>query len=183
MVSRRKDKKMRKNLVNKKALQYIIAHSNICKRGDYELRLVGYKPGIKDCPNSWMYEQVMEALAVFSNHGNSGFSVPFEISLVQRLCKFEPISPLTLKDDEFNFTYKDNKGRDNYQNKRKSSIFKKVDKDGNAVIEDIDAFCKRIKLHKDWKDDEFHPNDSPTTWSEGIWLVSANLRFTGEYMS
>lgn len=81
MTSRRKDKKMHKNLINKKALQYIISHSNICRRGDYELRLAGYKPGQKNNPNSWMYDQVMEALAVFSSHGNSGFSAPLKLIL------------------------------------------------------------------------------------------------------
>lgn len=182
MVSRRKDKKMRKNLINKKALQYIIAHSNICRHGDYELRLAGYKPGQKNNPNSWMYEQVMEALAVFSSHGNSGFSAPFEINLVQKLCKFEPIAPLTLNDNEFHFIYIDDKGRYNYQNKRKSSIFKRVDKDGTIVIDDIDAFTKCIKYHKNWGDNEFKKGNN-TTWSGGTWIVNKNLNFTGEYLA
>lgn len=182
MVSKRKNKKMRKSLINKKALQFIIAHSNICRHGDYELRLAGYKPGNKDCPNSWMYSQVMEALAVFSNHGNSGFSAPFEINLVQKLCNFEPIAPLTLDDDEFHFTYIDDKGRCNYQNKRKSSIFKRVDKDGNTVIEDIDAFYKRIKYHKGWSDNEFKEGIN-TTFSGGTWIVNKELKFTGDYLT
>lgn len=173
---------MRKSLINKKALQFIIAHSNICRRGDYELRLAGYKPGQKNNPNSWMYDQVMEALAVFSSHGNSGFSARFEINLVQKLCNFEPIAPLTLNDDEFNFTYIDDKGRYNYQNKRKSSIFKKVDKDGNTVIEDIDAFTKRIKYHKGWGDNEFKEGNN-TTWSGGTWIVNKELKFTGDYLT
>lgn len=182
MTSKRKDKKMRKNLINKKALQYIIAHSNICRRGDYELRLAGYKPGQKNNPSSWMYDQVMEALAVFSSHGNSGFSAPFEINLVQKLCKFEPIAPLTLNDDEFNFNYIDDKGRYNYQNKRKSSIFKEVDKDGNVIIKDIDAFIICIKYSKSWGDNEFKKGNN-TTWSGGTWIVNKELKFTGDYLT
>lgn len=183
MTSKRKDKKMRKNLINKKALQYIIAHSNICKRGDYELRLAGYKPGQKNNPNSWMYDQVMEALAVFSSHGNSGFSASFEINLIQKLCNFEPITPLTLKDDEFYMIYKDDKGRLNYQNKRKSSIFKCVDENGNVIIHDIDAFTKRIVAYRHWNENKFHDINGTTIWSGGTWIVNKNLNFTGDYLA
>ena len=182
MVSRRKDKKMRKGLINKKALQYIIAHSNICRHGDYELHLAGYKPGQKNNPSSWMYEQVMEALAVFSSHGNSGMSAPWEINFVKKLCSFDIIAPLTLKDDEFHFIYKDDKGRKNYQNKRKSSIFKRINEDGTIIIDDIDSFSKRIKYHKGWNDTNFVQGNN-TTWSGGTWLVDANLRFTGDYLT
>lgn len=183
MVSRRKDKKMRKGLINKKALQYIIAHSNICKHGDYELRLAGYKPGQKNNPSSWMYEQVMEALAVFSSHGNSGMSAPWEINFVKKLCSFDIIAPLTLKDDEFIFTYKDDKGKNNYQNRRKSSIFKKVDKTGHVVITNIDAYTKRVAYRKRWEDDAFEKTEYPTCWSGGIWVVDANMNFIGTFLT
>lgn len=33
-----------------------------------------------------MYQQVIEAVAVFASHGNSGGSAPWEINLVQKLC-------------------------------------------------------------------------------------------------
>lgn len=33
-----------------------------------------------------MYQQVIEAIAVFASHGNSGGSAPWEINLVQKLC-------------------------------------------------------------------------------------------------
>lgn len=35
--------------------------------------------------NDWIYQQVIEAVAVFASHGNSGSSAPWEINLVQRL--------------------------------------------------------------------------------------------------
>lgn len=32
-----------------------------------------------------MYQQVIEAVAVFASHGNSGSSAPWEINLIQKL--------------------------------------------------------------------------------------------------
>lgn len=95
--SRRIVKKMsKKSLINKKALRYIIANSNLCKHAIRELELAGYG---KD--NKWMREQVIEAVALFSSHGNSGFSAPFEINLVKKLCSFDIISPLRFDDGEW----------------------------------------------------------------------------------
>lgn len=92
--SRRIVKKMsKKSLINKKALRYIIANSNLCKHAIRELELAGYSKE-EDGPNKWMREQVIEAVALFSSHGNSGFSAPFEINLVKKLCSFDIISPL-----------------------------------------------------------------------------------------
>lgn len=48
-----------------------------------------------------MREQVIEAVALFSSHGNSGFSAPFEINLVKKLCSFDIISPLRFDDGEW----------------------------------------------------------------------------------
>lgn len=51
-------------------------------------------------PNDWMYQQVLEAVAVFTSHGNSGSSAPWEIDFVKRLCSWDIISPLTFKDPD-----------------------------------------------------------------------------------
>ena len=99
--SRRIVKKMsKKSLINKKALRYIIANSNLCKHAIRELELAGYSKE-EDGPNKWMREQVIEAVALFSSHGNSGFSAPFEINLVKKLCSFDIISPLRFDDGEW----------------------------------------------------------------------------------
>lgn len=47
-----------------------------------------------------LWQQVIEAVAVFASHGNSGSSVSWEINLVQRLCNWHIISPLKFTDDE-----------------------------------------------------------------------------------
>ena len=43
--SKRYIKKQEKKLINKKALQYIINHSNICRHAIKELKLAGYGNG------------------------------------------------------------------------------------------------------------------------------------------
>lgn len=123
--------KYRKYLINKKVLNQIIKSSNICKHAIKELELAGYKKN-EDGPNGWMYNQVLEALAVFSSHDNSGFSAAIEINLVKKLSKFDIISSLKFDDNEWDLCC------DNvYQNTRKSSIFKE-----NNKIKDIDAFVE-----------------------------------------
>lgn len=67
-----------------------------------------------------MYQQVIEAVAVFASHGNSGMSAPWEINLVQRLCDWDIISPLKFTDDEWCQISSDG----TCQNRRKSDVFK-----------------------------------------------------------
>lgn len=79
-------KQNNKPLINKKVLAKVIRESNICKHAIKELKLAGYGNG-EGGPTDWMYQQVIEAVAVFASHGNSGSSAPWEINLVQRLWK------------------------------------------------------------------------------------------------
>ena len=58
--------KYRKYLVNKKLLNQIIKDSPLCKHAIKELELAGYEKD-KDCCSGWLYNQVLEALAVFSS--------------------------------------------------------------------------------------------------------------------
>lgn len=67
---------------------------------DKELKLAGYGKG-EGGPDDWMYQQVIEAVAVFASHGNSGGSAPWEINLVQKLCDWNIISPLRFTDEEW----------------------------------------------------------------------------------
>lgn len=158
-----------KNLINKEALEVIINNSNLCKWAANELKLAGYIPNQKDNPNSWIYEQVMEALAVFTSHGNSGSSAPFEIGLVKNLCGYKPITPLTFKDNEFTKI-----GEDFYQNKRCFSIFKY-----EYGITYNDAFAKKPILTKRYNSLGFESNKHPGYWSGKFYIVD-NDRFTGQ---
>lgn len=77
-----------------------------------------------------MYQQVIEAIAVFASHGNSGGSAPWEINLVQKLCDWDIISPLRFTDDEWSQISSDG----TCQNRRKSDVFEKGGFVGNLGL-------------------------------------------------
>lgn len=98
-----------------------------------------------------MYQQVIEAVAVFASHGNSGSSAPWEINLVQRLCDWDIISPLKFTDDEWCQISSDG----TCQNRRKGDVFKEPD----GSIHYNGAFNKRpISRYnfdtKEWTDNK-----------------------------
>jgi hypothetical protein len=112
-------KQNNKPLINKKVLAKVIRRSNICKHAIKELKLAGYGKG-EGGPDDWMYQQVIEAVAVFASHGNSGGSAPWEINLVQKLCDWNIISPLRFTDEEWMQISSDG----TCQNRRKGNVFK-----------------------------------------------------------
>lgn len=173
--SRRMAKKMnKKSLINKKTLQYIIANSNLCKHAIKELKLAGYSKDV-DGPSKWIYEQVIEAVALFSSHNNSGFSAPFEIRLVEKLCNFETISPLRFDDNEWRKISEDG----SCQNKRKSSIFK----DPYGSIYDINAFLNAPVRRFKFTDQTWENNKDKIYWNGGLFETDENGVLTGRYFS
>nr|DAG96204.1 MAG TPA: hypothetical protein [Crassvirales sp.] len=162
--------KYRKHLINRKVLNQIIKDSPLCKHAIKELQLAGYKNN-NYCPSGWMFNQVLEALAVFVSHGNSGFSAPLEINLVKKLSIFDVITPLKFDNTEWKWCYDDV-----YQNIRKSSIFKHGGK-----INDVDTFVKTpIKRYsyntKEWRKVE------PISYHGGL-FEHKNGVLTGRYFN
>ncbi|WP_283109354.1 hypothetical protein [Thomasclavelia spiroformis] len=166
-------KQQKKELNNKKVLQRIIRESNICQHAIKVLKLAGYGKE-KGGPNNWMYQQVLEAVAVFASHGNSGSSAPFEINFVQKLCNWDIISPLTFKDNEWRVIDTDGC----CQNIRKSSIFKEAD----GTIYDIDAFTKVPKGAYRFDTKQWEKNDKGFCWKGGLFEHKNNI-LTGRYFS
>ena len=164
---------MRKNLINKKALQYIITHSNICRHAKAELKRAGYGKG-EGGPNDWMYEQVMEAVAVFTSHGNSGSSAPFEINLVKKLCSWDIISPLRFTDDEWHQISENG----TCQNTRKCDVFKEPD----GRIHYNGAFAKRAVKRYSYATKEWINNKNPLCWHGGL-FEHKNGVLTGRYFN
>ena len=121
-----------------------------------------------------MYEQVMEAVAVFASHGNSGSSTPFEINLVQKLCDWDVISPLRFTDDEWRQISSDG----TYQNIRKSNVFKEP----NGEIYYNGAFTKRATDRYSFTTKEWTKNKNPICWSGGLFEHKDNV-LTGRYFS
>lgn len=172
-MKRRIAKKMQKNLINKKALQFVIAHSNICRHAKAELKRAGYGKG-EGGPNDWMYKQVMEAVAIFTSHGNSGSSAPFEIHLVQKLCSWDIISPLRFTDDEWHQISKDG----TYQNIRKSDVFKEP----NGRIHYNGAFTKRPIRRYSYATKKWIDNKNPICWNGGLFEHKKGF-LTGRYFN
>ena len=89
-----------------------------------EFEVLGW-PG--DCDMQEMVcENILELLKVFAEQGHSGSSAPYVLNLFNKLARFNPISPLTGKDSEWNEV-----GENMFQNNRDSSVFK-AGKDGKA---------------------------------------------------
>lgn len=105
-----------------------------------ELELIGYLNS-DDEYTKRVAESVMEIIHKFDGQGHSGFSAGITTQLIEKLLRFEPIAPLTGKDDEWNDV-----GGGLYQNKRCGRVFKDengaydiegkvfVDPDGMSVI-------------------------------------------------
>lgn len=164
---------MNKKLINKDVLNDIIANSNICKHAIKELKLAGYGKG-EGGPNDWIYQQVLEAVAVFSSHDNSGSSAIFEIELVKKLCNFDIISPLRFTDDEWCRISSDG----TCQNRRKGDVFKEPD--GSICYNG--AFSKRVTDTYNFDTKEWTKNKNPICWHGGLFECKNNV-LTGRYFN
>lgn len=70
-----------------------------------------------------MNDDILEIIEVFAKQGHSGMSANYAIRIITKLLKYEPILPLTLKDDEFVEI-----ANGVFQNKRDFRIFKQKDR-------------------------------------------------------
>lgn len=106
---------------------------------------------------------VMELIEVFSKQGHSGMSAPIVVDLFKKLAKYEPLQPITGKDEEWS-DVRDlgDGGTPWYQNKRCSALFKDG-KNGKPYY--IDAIIKR--------------DQNGTCWSGMAWLSEEDYK-TGD---
>ncbi len=106
--------------------------NNYIKHANREFDVLGW-PG--DCDMQTMIcNQLVELLKVFADHGHSGSSAPYTVNLFKKLAMFEPISPLTGEDSEWN-DISEQRGKGCWQNNRCSRVFK----DANGRAYDIEA--------------------------------------------
>lgn len=172
--SKRYRKKLDKTpLINKRVMRYIIENSNICKHAISELKLAGYTPNGNE-PTNWMYRQVLEAVAVFASHGNSGSSAPFEINFVQKICNWDILSPLRFINDEWQQISSDG----TCQNIRKGDVFKEP----NGDISYNGAFTKKPIERYSFATKEWTKNKNAIYWSGGLFEHENNI-LTGRYFS
>jgi len=70
---------------------------------------------------------VLELMEVFSKQGHSGMSAPIVADLFQKLANYEPLGPITGKDEEWGDINDYGDGKPNQQNKREPGLFKYSD--------------------------------------------------------
>lgn len=124
--------------------------------------------------NDWIYQQVLEAVAVFSSHDNSSSSAIFEIELVKKLCNFDIISPLRFTDDEWCQISSDG----TCQNRRKGNVFKEPD----GSIRYNGAFSKRVTDTYNFDTKEWTKNKNPICWHGELFECKNNV-LTGRYFN
>lgn len=83
---------------------------------------------------------VIELIEVFAKQGHSGMSAPIVADLFKRLANYEPLQPITGRDEEWGNVRDLGDSMPWYQNKRCSALFKDGE-DGKPYY--IDAIIKR----------------------------------------
>jgi len=102
--------------------------NNLEQHAQKELRAAGLFD--KDSDYSGMLgDATIRLIRVFTAEGHSGFSASIAVSLFEKLARFQPLTPLTGGDSEWN-KLQDGKG---WQNNRCSHVFK--DDDGAYDIQ------------------------------------------------
>lgn len=110
--------------------------SNLIKHAELELGAAGLAGD--DGYGGMLYEAIMQHVKLFADQGHSGFSAPMVVQALNKLLMFEPLTPLTGDDTEWNEA-----GNGLWQNRRCSRVFKEAD--GRAydiegrVFEDTDG--------------------------------------------
>jgi len=116
--------------------------SNLIKHAELELGAAGIAGD--DGYGGMLYEAILQHVKLFADQGHSGMSAGYTISILEKLLRFEPLTPLTGDDTEWNEV-----GDGMWQNRRCSHVFK--GEDGQAydvegivfVDEDGDAYTSR----------------------------------------
>ncbi len=116
---------------------------SLLSHAERELDLIGMKDEGDDDMNIAMRKHILHMIEEFSEEGHSGFSAQYAISILSKLLKYEPLTPLTGDDSEW-VDVSEISGNILYQNKRSGRVFK--DNDGAYDIEG--------KVFWDWFTDE-----------------------------
>ena len=102
----------------------LVPEDNLIRHARRELEIAGLFKADSDYAGM-LGESTSNLMKLFSLEGHSGFSAVMQTSLFQKVSRFEPLTPLTGADDEWNEV-----GEGYWQNRRCSHVFK--DADGRA---------------------------------------------------
>lgn len=98
----------------------------------HELSLLRDPTGEPDHMQDAIEEHVLKMVRAFSDEGHSGSSASYAIGILEKVLRFEPVTPLTGADDEWNEV-----GEGHWQNRRCGHVFKDADGrayDGNGRV-------------------------------------------------
>lgn len=95
--------------------------SNMITHAERELDIIGMKD--EEGMNGMMRKHLLHMIEEFAAEGHSGFSASYAIQCLEKLLRFEPLSPLMGTDDEWVDVAEYN-GSPMWQNKRCSRVFK-----------------------------------------------------------
>jgi hypothetical protein len=101
---------------------------SLIDHAEREFAAIGWSE--EEGPDKWIREDVLQLIRVFAEQGHSGFSAPYAVSMFEKLARYEPLAPLTGKDEEWCEV-----SEGTWQNRRCSHVFKEAD--GRAY--DIDG--------------------------------------------
>lgn len=95
--------------------------SGLVNHARTELTLAGLLDKDSDY-DGMLGEAALEIIGVFARQGHSGYSAAMTTDIVNRLMRYEPLTPLTYAPDEWN-DVSEMSGTPMWQNRRKSSVF------------------------------------------------------------
>lgn len=95
----------------------------LVSHAETELALIGMGPDA-DGINKMMREHILKMVDTFADEGHSGSSAAYAIGILEKLLRFEPVSPLTGDDSEWGEPFDHNGTR---QNKRCGRVFMRPD--------------------------------------------------------
>lgn len=138
----RRHKKSAMEMWVEREVRIAIEREQEADRKDCEERDKKYNP--KDFSyGSEIYRSALRAYKTLLKDGHSGMSWAFTTGVLTRMMKNLPLTPLTGADDEWvECGIRNADGTVDYQNCRKSSLFKHVHPDGTVTYNDVDrAVC------------------------------------------
>jgi hypothetical protein len=108
--------------------------SNLLNFAKKELSLIGLSEDVTDMDLD-MRNHILHMVEEFSQEGHSGFSASYTISILEKLFKYEALSPITGEDSEWT-DVAEQSGYPLYQNKRCFSVFKSdgIAYDTNGIV-------------------------------------------------
>jgi hypothetical protein len=136
--------------------------SNLVKHAELELGAAGIAGD--DGYNGLLYEAIMAHVRLFADQGHSGFSAPMVVGALQKLLMFEPLTPLTGDDTEWNQV-----SDGLWQNRRCSHVFKgeggvavqaAVDTDGALLVTEGELL----------PNDQGLPRNLVALYASGMWV-------------